>query len=65
MMCGGGGAKEGMKGAREDDFSMMQIAALKDHGGRRHPTATTGSHFQQQPYNNQLTYFATDISCSN
>ncbi len=31
-----------------DDSSTMQIFALIDHGGRRHPTAAMGPHSRQQ-----------------
>jgi hypothetical protein len=41
MMCGGDSAKEGGKGTGKDDFSMMQIIASNDHGGRHHHTAAT------------------------
>ncbi len=47
MMCGGGGAKEGRKGAVEDDISMMRIVALINHGGCHHPMATMGLHPRQ------------------
>ncbi len=48
MLCGGGGSKEGRKGAGEDDFSTMRIVASIDHGGRRHPTAATGPHSRRR-----------------
>ena len=47
-MCGGGGAKEGGKGAEGDDFSTMRIVASYNHGGRRHRTAAMGPHSRQK-----------------
>ena len=36
--------KDGGKGAGGDDFSMMQIITLFDHGGHHHRKAAMGPH---------------------